>query len=155
MNIRVLGAFGSEGPGQRPSAFLVNDRTLVDAGSVAGGLCLSEQLVIEDILLTHAHLDHFVGAAYLAETFATCGTGRAVTIAGLAPVIESVRTGIFNNVVWPDFSVIPRGTPAVTYRSLAPERDHRFGDLRVMPVPVDHTVPTSGFIVHDGTSGFV
>ena len=37
MNIRVLGAFGSEGPGQRPSAFLVNDRTLVDAGSVSGG----------------------------------------------------------------------------------------------------------------------
>ena len=155
MNIRVLGAFGSEGPGQRPTAFLVNDRTLVDAGSVAGGLCLSEQLVIEDVLLTHAHLDHLVGAAYLAETFATYGTGRALTIAGLAPVIETVRTGIFNNTVWPDFSVIPAGAPAVKFRALAPEQEYRFGDVRVVPVPVDHSVPAAGFIVHDGVSGFV
>ena len=155
MNIRVLGAFGSEGPGQRPSAFLVNDRTLVDAGSVASGLCLSEQLSIDAVLLTHAHLDHLVGAAYLAETFATSGTGRTLTIAALDPVIDSVRTGIFNNSVWPDFTAIPREGPALTYRGLAPERQHRFGDLRVMPVAVDHTVPASGFIVHDGTSGFV
>ena len=64
MNIRVLGAFGSEGPGQRPSAFLVNDRTLVDAGSVSGGLTHAEQIAIEHVLLTHAHLDHVVGAAF-------------------------------------------------------------------------------------------
>src|SRR5438270_2708984 len=107
MNIRVLGAFGGEGPGQRPSAFLVNDRTLVDAGSVSGGLPVPEQLAVEQVLLTHAHLDHVVGAAYLAETFATCGTRRAITIACLTPVIDAVRTGIFNNTVWPDFSVIP------------------------------------------------
>ncbi len=29
------------------------------------------------------------------------------------------------------------------------------GDLWVTPVPVDHTVPTVGFIVHDGDTGFV
>jgi ribonuclease BN (tRNA processing enzyme) len=155
MNIRVLGAFGSEGPGQRPSAFLVNDRTLVDAGSVSGALSHAEQLAIEHVLLTHAHLDHLVGAAYLAETFATCDVGRAMTVAGLAPVIDAVRAGIFNNSVWPDFSLIPSECPAVTYRALAPEREHRFGDLRVIPVPVDHTVPAAGFIVHDGVSGFV
>ena len=155
MNIRVLGAFGSEGPGQRPSAFLVNDRTLVDAGSVSGALPLAEQLAIEHVLLTHAHLDHLVGAAYLAETFATCDVRRAVTIAGLAPVIDAVRTGIFNSSVWPDFSRIPAGCPAVTYHPMAPEREQQFGTLRAMAVPVDHTVPAAGFIVHDGVSGFV
>jgi cAMP phosphodiesterase len=155
MNIRVLGAFGSEGPGQRPSAFLVNDRTLVDAGSVSGALTVPEQLTIEHVLLTHAHLDHLVGAAYLAEMFATSDVVRTLTVAGLAPVVDAVKTGIFNNVIWPDFSVIPTGVPAVTYRPLTPERDHVFGDLRVIGVPVDHTVPAAGFIVHDGVSGFV
>jgi ribonuclease BN (tRNA processing enzyme) len=155
MNIRVLGAFGSEGPGQRPSAFLVNDRTLVDAGSVSGALPLAEQLMVEDVLLTHAHLDHVVGAAYLAETFATSDVRRTLTVASLAPVIEAVRGGIFNNTIWPDFSVIPGDAPAVTYRALAPQQEHRVGGLRVIPVPVDHTVPTAGFIVHDGVSGFV
>ena len=155
MNIRVLGAFGSEGPGQRPTAFLVNDRTLVDAGSVAGGIPLAEQLGIEHILLTHGHLDHLVGAAYLAETFATCNARRAVTLAGLPLVIDAVRTGIFNNVIWPDFAAIPRECPAVVYRPIAPGTPHRFGDLSVTAVRVDHTVPAAGFIVHDGVSGFV
>ena len=155
MNIRVLGAFGSEGPGQRPSAFLVNDRTLVDGGSVAGGLALPEQLAIEHVLLTHAHLDHLVGAAFLAETFATCDTRRAISLAGLGPVIDAVRTGIFNNSVWPDFATIPPDHPSVTYRPLEIEREYRVGDLQVIAVPVDHTVPTAGFIVHDGVSGFV
>src|ERR1051325_7470133 len=111
MNIRVLGAFGSEGPGQRPSSFLVNDRTLVDAGSVAGALPLAEQYQIEHIFLTHAHLDHLVGAAYLIETFATADVGRALTLASLSPVVDAVRSGVFNNVIWPDFSTIPRACP--------------------------------------------
>ena len=155
MNIRVLGAFGSEGPGQRPSAFLVNDRTLVDAGSVAGGIPLSEQLGIQQIFLTHAHLDHVVGAAFLIETFATCDVQRAVTLAGLPQVVDAVRTGIFNNVIWPDFSTIPRGCPAVVYKSLDAGTPYRFGELSVTAVPVDHTVPAAGFIMHDGVSGFV
>src|SRR2546421_1117312 len=155
MNIRVLGAFGSEGPGQRPSAFLVNERTLVDAGSVAGGLPLSEQLAVEHVLLTHAHLDHLVGAAYLAETFATCDVRRAITLAGLPPVIDAVRTGVFNNAIWPDFSAIPRECPSVIYRSLDAATGYEFGNLKVTAIPVDHTVPAAGFIVHDGVSGFV
>src|SRR5262245_5274716 len=150
MNIRVLGAFGSEGPGQRPSSFLVNERTLVDAGSVAGALPVTEQLAIERIFLTHAHLDHVVGAAFLIELLATIDAQRSLMLAGLPPVVEAVRIGIFNNVIWPDFSKIPTGCPAVTYKPLVPETPHRFGDLTVTAVPVDHTVPTAGFIVHDG-----
>jgi ribonuclease BN (tRNA processing enzyme) len=155
MNIRVLGAFGSEGPGQRPSAFLVNDRTLVDAGSVSGGLTHAEQIAIEHVLLTHAHLDHVVGAAFLAEMFATCEIGRPLTFTSLAPVVEGIRTGIFNNVVWPDFSKIPPASPTVAYRSLKDGVRERVGDLWVTAVPVHHTVPGTGFIVHDGVSGFV
>src|SRR5262245_27594716 len=155
MNIRVLGAFGSEGPGQRPSAFLVNERTLVDAGSVAGALPLAEQLAIDHAVLTHAHLDHLVGAAYLAETLATLDAQRPLTIAGLAPVIAWVRTGVFNNVIWPDFSAIPREHPAVLYRALKEGKREQVGDLQIMAVPVNHTVPGAGFIVHDGVSGFV
>ena len=35
MKLRVLGAFGGEGLGHRPTAFLINDRTLIDAGTVS------------------------------------------------------------------------------------------------------------------------
>jgi ribonuclease BN (tRNA processing enzyme) len=155
MNIRVLGAFGGEGPGQRPSAFLVNDRTLVDAGSVAGGLTLAEQLAVDRVLVTHAHLDHVVGAAYLAETLATIDAQRAVTLLGLPDVVEALRTGIFNNLIRPDFAAIPHGCPAVLYEPLAPDTPQQVGDLSVTAIAVHHTVPGAGFIVHDGVSGFV
>ena len=156
MKIQVLGAFGGEGRGHRPSAFLVNDRILVDGGSVAGSLSVPEQLLIEHALVSHSHLDHIAGLVYLTETLGFCETGAAVTIAGLDPVVNTLRSGVFNNVLWPDFSRIPHAdVPVVKYRMLIEEVEQRVGDLWVTPVAVNHTVPTSGFILHDGATGVI
>ncbi len=156
MKIKVLGAFGSEGLGQRPSAFLVNDRTLVDAGTVAGALTVDEQVEIEHALLSHPHLDHVVGLAFLTDTLAGARARRPVTATSVEPVIEALRSHAFNNVLWPDFSTIPSPeTPVLRFRTLAEEAEQRIGDLWVTPVPVDHTVPTVGFIIHDGEVGFI
>ncbi|OGK78572.1 MAG: hypothetical protein A2050_16305 [Candidatus Rokubacteria bacterium GWA2_73_35] len=156
MNIRVLGAFGGEGLGHRPSSFLVNDRLLVDGGSVTGALTVPEQLVIEHALVSHAHLDHIAGLVYLTETLGFCESGAAVTIASIDPVITTLRAGVFNNVLWPDFSRIPHAdVPVVKYRTLVEDVEQRVGDLWVTPVQVNHAVPTSGFIVHDGAVGMI
>ena len=156
MKIRVLGAFGGEGLGHRPSAFLVNDRLLIDGGSVTGALTVPEQLRIEHALLSHAHLDHLAGLVYLSETLGFCETGAAVTIAGIDPVIRALRSNVFNNVLWPDFSKIPHAdVPVVKYRTLVEDVEQRVGDVWVTPVPVNHTVPTTGFIVHDGATGLM
>jgi len=156
MKIRVLGAYGAEGLTQRASGFLVNDRVLLDGGTVTGALTVPEQIAIEHAVITHSHLDHVVGLAFLTETLACCGTSRPVTIASLGPVVDALRTGVFNNVVWPDFARIPSASaPVVKYRTLVEEAEQRVGELWVTPVAVSHTVPTSGFIVHDGETGFV
>jgi cAMP phosphodiesterase len=156
MKIRVLGAFGSEGLGQRPSAFLINDHVLLDAGTVPGGLTLDEQSEIDHAVLSHAHLDHTVGLAFLTDALATALTHRSVTAVGTAAVIEALRTHTFNNVLWPDFSAIPTPEAAVLkFRTLVDEAEQRVGDLWITPVPVDHAVPTSGFIVHDGEVGLI
>jgi ribonuclease BN (tRNA processing enzyme) len=158
MKIRVLGAFGSEGLGQRPSAFLVNERVLLDAGTVTGALGIREQVDIEHVVVSHAHLDHIAGLAFLTETLACCGDGPRppVTVASLAPIVDALRTGVFNNVVWPDFSQIPSPDAAIIrYRTLREGVAERVGDLSITPVTVNHTVPTAGFIVHDGEAGFV
>src|SRR5437667_5099129 len=107
MKIQVLGAFGSEGLGQRPSALLVNDRILVDAGTVPGALTVDEQLDIEHAVLSHPHLDHVAGLAFLTDTLAGAGVRRPVTAASVPPVIDALRRHAFNNVLWPDFSAIP------------------------------------------------
>ena len=45
--------------------------------------------------------------------------------------------------------------PVLNLRVLAEEAEARVGHLSVTPVPVDHTVPTAGYIVQDGSAGFV
>src|SRR5437867_13435625 len=100
MKIRVLGAFGGEGLGHRPSAFLVNEKILIDAGSVTGALTVPEQLAIEHALVSHSHLDHLAGLVYLTEPLGLCEEGAAVTISGVDAVVDAVRRGVFTNVVY-------------------------------------------------------
>ena len=79
MKVRVLGAFGSEALGQRPSAFLINDKVLIDAGTVTGALTVPEQLDIEHAVISHSHLDHIAGLVYLTETLAPAAPLVALT----------------------------------------------------------------------------
>jgi cAMP phosphodiesterase len=157
MKIRVLGAFGAEGLDQRPAAFLINDRILLDGGTVGGTLTPPEQLAIENAIISHCHLDHIAGLAFLTETLAIYDTPSApLTICGVEAVVDTIRNAIFNNVVWPDFSRIPHADrPVVKYRALVEDAEQRVGDLWVTPIMVNHTVPTSGFIIHDGSTGFI
>jgi ribonuclease BN (tRNA processing enzyme) len=156
MKVRVLGAHGSEGLGCRPSSFLVDGRVLVDAGSVGGALGLEEQLAIEHALVSHSHLDHVAGLGFLSETLALVGATRPLVVTSIAPVLDALRSSFFNSVVWTDFSSIPSPeAPAVRYRELPQNVESEVGHLRVTPVAVNHTVPTAGYVVHDGRSGFV
>jgi len=155
MKIRVLGAYGAEGLGQRPTSFLVNDRILIDAGTVGGALTMPEQIHIEHALISHSHLDHVGGLAFLTVTLAFCETRVPLTVASLEPVVNALRAGVFNNLAWPDFAQIPPNAPVMKYRTLVEDAEQRVGDLWVTPVAVSHTVPTSGFIVHDGGTGFI
>lgn len=156
MKVKVLGAYGSEGQGQRPSAFLVDDRVLVDAGTVGGALSVPEQIEIEYALLSHAHLDHTAGLAFLTDTLAMVAPDRRVTACGIAPVIESLQAHAFNDALWPDFTTIPSpSNPVLAFRILVEEAEARVGDLWVTPVHVDHTIPTTGYVIHNGETGFV
>jgi ribonuclease BN (tRNA processing enzyme) len=147
VKIKVLGSFGSEGLGQRPSAFLVDDRVLVDAGTVGGALSVPEQIEIQFALISHAHLDHTAGLAFLTDTLAMVAADRRVTACSIAPVIDAL---------WPNFTNIPSAAQSVLgFRTLPEEAESRVGELWVTPVLVEHTVPTTGFVIHDGETGFV
>ena len=156
MKIRVLGAFGGEGLRHRPSSFLINDKILLDGGSVTGALSVPQQLAIEHAIISHAHLDHVAGLAYLTETLAFCEVGAAVTISSIDPVIGTLRGSVFNNVLWPDFSKIPHpDVPVVKFRTLIEDVEQRVSDVWVTPVAVSHSVPAAGFVIHDGSSAVI
>jgi len=129
---------------------------LVDAGTVGGALSVADQVEIQHALISHAHLDHTAGLAFLTDTLAMIAPDRQVTVSSIAPVIEALRVHAFNDALWPNFTTIPsESSPVLALRTLVDETEQRVGDLWVTPVPVEHTVPTTGYIVHDGETGFL
>lgn len=156
MRLQVLGCHGGEVLGSRLPALLVNDRLLLEAGSVTAALPIEEQTKIRHVLLSHAHLDHVAGLPFLVDNLAIYGRPDPVITASLAPVIDTLRRHCFNKQLWPDFTTLPDpDAPILQLQALEDEVEVEFEGLRVIPVPVDHTVPAAGFIIHDGTDGFV
>src|SRR5216683_979898 len=142
MKIKVLGSFGSEGQGQRPSAFLVDDKVLVDAGTVGGALSPAEQIEVEYALVSHAHFDHIAGLAFLTDTLAMIAPERRVTACSIGPVLDSLRTHVFNDVVWPNFAnrmdALARTSGHLTPEMLKRELDKAPPDI---PVWIYHVKP--------------
>lgn len=150
MDIKVLGCSGAEFPGCNPPAFLVGDRILLDAGTVGSVLSDGEQAGIRDIFITHAHLDHIRGIPALADNVIISNHMHTVTVHGPAEVITSLQTHIFNNAIWPDFSVIPdETTPVIRYGILECCREYQVQGYSVTPIPVEHTVPAVGYLVRE------
>jgi ribonuclease BN (tRNA processing enzyme) len=157
MRIDVLGCHGGDVPNLRLPTFLVNGRLLLEAGSVTAALPLEKQVGIEHVLVSHAHLDHVVGLAFLVDNIqSAAGRAAAVTMASLPPVVKDLRSYCFNNRLWPDFTALPTPeAPVLRLETLVEGEPAKFAGLTVIPVPVSHSVPTTGFIISDGSTGFV
>lgn len=152
MDLRVLGCHGGETATHRCPAFLVDQRLVLDAGSITGVLSLEEQRRIEFVLVTHAHLDHVRDLAMLSDTRTQQG-GAPLTVASTAGTLNVLREHFFNDRLWPDFSRIPsREQPTLIYRELTPGEATQLGEHAVTPVLVDHTVEACAFIVERGSS---
>lgn len=154
MEIRVLGCHGSQLPGYGLTGFLIDAKTLLDAGAVTSVLTLEEQIGIDHILITHAHLDHIRDLASLADNVCYFNRDHPLTIVSTASVIETLKKHIFNGAIWPDFSVIPCAEkPVLKYVAIRPGERKRLGRLCVMAVPVHHSVETVAYVVEGGKAG--
>lgn len=155
MKLRVLGCAGAEFPHFHPSAFLVDDSLLLDAGTIGAVLSEHEQWAIAQIFITHAHLDHIRGIPMLADNIVIKELKKSLTIYGINETLESLGTHLLNDVIWPDFSKIPPDHPVIRYHRVIPEVELEIGDYRVMAVEVDHTVPAVGYIVRKGNKSIM
>ena len=156
MRLEVLGCYGGEAPDRRMPSFLIDGHLLLEAGAVTEALPIRDQVKLEHVLVSHAHLDHVVGLAFLVDNIqaAAARTGP-VTTWSLAPVVDVLQTYCFNNHLWPDFTRLPPDSPALRFEKLPDGEAMHVGGLTIVPITVHHTVPATGFVITDGTSGFV
>jgi len=150
MKIKVLGCSGATFPNHHPPGFLLDDRILFDAGSLADVLHERAQMKIKHILITHAHLDHILGIPFLADNVLNGRTGHSVTVFSIPPVIRTLKRNLLNSAIWPDFTVLPHsGRPILSLNALRVQKPIRVDEYRVTPYRVNHSVPAVGYLVED------
>jgi cAMP phosphodiesterase len=153
VELRVIGCHGGETPKHRTSAFVVDDRIAIDAGSLTSGLELKAQAALDAVLISHPHLDHIRDLATVADNRNQMGA-TTLPIVGTRQTIAVLKKHFFNDLVWPDFSKIPTAhRPAIRYVAVAPEKPVIIAGYEVTAIPVHHTIECCAFTIRgDGAS---
>lgn len=150
MEIRIIGPYGGDTPQHRMTCFIFNGSVALDAGSLTRGLTLEEQRQIRHIVVSHSHMDHICALPFLVENVFGV-EDEAITIHCLEEVTSNIRKNIFNNDTWPDFTAIPdKKVPSIRFQAIHRWEPFQINDLTFTPIPVDHVIPTVGFIIEDG-----
>lgn len=137
------------------TTYLINDNLAIDAGSLGLALDLEAQRKIKHVVLSHTHIDHWASLPiFLENTLDFAGT--RVTIHGSEPVLDGLRRHIFNDCVWPDLvHATLNSQPFFHLAPLEAGRPLELSGVRITPIPVNHVVPTMGFLVEEGDAAVV
>jgi len=161
LRIKVLGCYGGQLLGFHLTSFLVNDSILLDAGSPTEALSLEEQHGIRHICLSHTHLDHIKDIAFLADNRSLKRLGgnknnRTITIHSLQENLDTLKAHFLNDTVWPDFTRIPTEEDAILRLSpIRPEESFTIDGVTITPIPVNHPVPCTGFLLDEDGMQFI
>jgi ribonuclease BN (tRNA processing enzyme) len=147
MLIQVLGGYGGESLDCRMTCLLVNGTIALDAGSLSQALSIEHQVRVRSILLSHSHMDHTNSLPFFIENVFG-KTDRAIDIYASPATVYALRKYLFNNATWPDFTRLPNHlVPVVQFHELESEVPVVIDGVKFTPIPVDHLVPTHGFLI--------
>lgn len=153
MLVRIVGGHGGVAPGYRATSYLIDGKLLIDAGSVASGLLIDEQVLIDNILISHAHMDHICELAYLSDNCFGL-KGKPFEVYSSKIVREAIKKHFMNDMIWPDFSKIPNTkNPTIRFNDLAEEEELELEDYKITQVKVNHPAGGHGFIVEQKKKG--
>jgi cAMP phosphodiesterase len=154
LKLKILGCSGGIGGRLRTTSILLDDDVLIDAGTGVGDLPLDDLGRINHVFLTHSHLDHLAALPLLIDTVA--GMRKSpITLHALEATIASLREHLFNWKIWPDFTVIPSGAPALRYESFKLGETIKLNGCAITALPANHVVPAVGFQIDSGEASLV
>lgn len=152
MKIQILGGHGGQAKGYSTTSFLIDDVLLIDAGAVAGTLSIEQQTNIDHILISHCHLDHIKDLAFLCDN--CFGLKNAPFQVYTHATVKSIlKSHLLNDIIWPDFTVLPsQEKPTIKINAIPEETKLTLGEYHIMPVKVKHQHDAMGFIIEKGGS---
>lgn len=155
MQITVLGCSGGIGPDLRTTTLLLDGDTLIDAGTGAGDLSLDQMAHISRVFVTHSHLDHVCGLAFMADNLVG-DIPEPIQVLAPDETLRALREHLFNWQLWPDFSVLPSAdAPMLRFVPTQLGEIHDLGGGRsVQSFEVRHSIPAVGYVARSNTGVF-
>jgi ribonuclease BN (tRNA processing enzyme) len=155
MKIEILGCYGNVIAKFRATSFLINDSILLDAGTVAEALDHERLKKLKQVVITHTHIDHLKGLFPLVDELVLMGD-YSIELTSVPQVIDIISKNVFNNLIWPDFTVIPSENDAViSLKTIGLEETTEIDSITVKPILMTHTVYTVGYVIREGGRGFM
>jgi ribonuclease BN (tRNA processing enzyme) len=153
MKIKVIGSTVDDRDGRQFAAsYVINERVAVDAGSIGLMSCIASQRKIKHVFLSHSHIDHMASFPIFLDNVYEQGP-ECPTVYCNDAVRESLLRDVFNDRVWPDLIRLSfEESPFLRFIGLQDHQPVQVDDLRMTPVPLNHVVPTYGFIAEDEQS---
>jgi len=132
-------------------SYVINDDVAIDAGSL-GFQSMELQQRIQHLFLTHCHLDHLNSFPLWLDNVFT-PTPNAPAVYANSFTWNAIKTDLLNDRVWPDLIRIAGAEfPFFIEHVLEDEGTRHVSGLDVTPIPINHVVPTFGYLVDDGQS---
>ncbi|WP_412462497.1 MBL fold metallo-hydrolase [Halobacteriovorax sp. RT-2-6] len=155
MIVKVIGGHGGVSPQCRATSYLVDDKLLIDAGSVATGISVKEQINIDNILISHSHLDHISDLAFLADNcFGLKGDPFYIWTSN--EVQTSIQKHLLNDEIWPDFTKLPtKDDPTLKFSNIENGETKKIGEYTVHAIKVNHFAGSLGFIIEKGDCAII
>ena len=150
MQVKIIGGHGGVTRNYSATSYLIDDSLLIDAGSVASGLDIQDQLKIDHILISHSHLDHTKDLAFICDNCFGL-KGKPFQVHCHKTVHKAIKDHLFNDTIWPDFSLLPtKENPTLTFNEMEKEVEVELGGYKVIPIHVAHPGDAYGFIITKG-----
>jgi ribonuclease BN (tRNA processing enzyme) len=143
MIIKILGAHNVESVNTGCISLLIDNVLAIDAGALTSSLSFTEQQKLKAVLLTHHHYDHIRDIPALGMNFYM--HENTIDIYSTQPVYDVLSTHLLDDVIYPDFLAKPPDKPAVNFHTLESGKTEVIAGYSVLPVPVNHAVPTVGY----------
>ncbi len=152
--IIALGAYGTKAKGFGTSSFYLNKENVIDAGNLLVAM-EEESAKIENIWITHSHLDHISDIAYIIDNY-YASIDKTINICGLPATIHAIQKHFLNDLIWPDFSKIPLSNMngmCINYREIELDKEYTLSaNESIRAFKTDHTVASCGYVYKKGNS---
>jgi len=145
VKIRFLGTHNCESMKTRLVSILIDGVLALDAGALTSSLSFTAQQRLRAIMLTHQHYDHIRDIPTIAMNLYL--NKADINVYSTREVYDALASHLFGNHIYRNFLELPEGNPTIKFTAIEPGKSLQVDSYRILPVAVDHPVPTVGLQV--------